>query len=88
MRFAVDRRTLFARPRFGLPCSKGHSASWDVLMWPRGRARPLCAGTLTKTLTGHTDWVLTVALAPDGYMLASASADATIGIWNVREGAA
>ena len=45
-------------------------------------------GTLVKTLRGHTDFVLTVALAPDGCMMITGSADATVGVWNVKEGAA
>ncbi|KAJ6558348.1 hypothetical protein B0H19DRAFT_1261874 [Mycena capillaripes] len=37
-------------------------------------------------LSGHTDYILSVALAPDGRRIASASADSTIRIWDVDTG--
>jgi len=44
------------------------------------------ASTLTEvtTLKGHTSWVRTVVIAPDGRLLASASNDNTIRIWEIR----
>ena len=38
------------------------------------------------TLTGHTDWVAAVAVAPDGTWLASASNDQTVRIWDPATG--
>ena len=38
------------------------------------------------TLTGHDDWVFSVAFSPDGVKLASGSADTTIKLWNVSTG--
>ena len=38
------------------------------------------------TLSGHTDWVLSVAFSPDGRTLASASHDKTLKIWEVKTG--
>jgi len=40
-------------------------------------------GTLTATLTGHTDWVYHVAFGPDGTTLATASWDNTASFWNM-----
>src|SRR5690606_407620 len=39
-------------------------------------------------LTGHTNWVLTLAFSPDGVRLASGGADSTIRVWDVAGGQA
>jgi WD40 repeat protein len=39
-----------------------------------------------KTLTGHTDWVYTVAASPDGKTLASGSWDGEVRTWDLAEG--
>lgn len=44
--------------------------------------------TLSKTLTGHTDWVQSVSFSPDGKQLASAGNDGAIRIWDVASGQA
>ena len=38
-------------------------------------------GNTIATMTGHTDWVYTVASSPDGTRIASAGADALVKIW-------
>ncbi|MFH1956910.1 MAG: protein kinase [bacterium] len=43
-------------------------------------------GSLTRTLKGHTGWVLSVAFSPDGKYLASGSGDGTIKLWRVSDG--
>ena len=37
------------------------------------------------TLSGHTDYVFTVAFSPDGKTLASGSKDNTIKLWEIEE---
>ncbi|MBE8994570.1 serine/threonine-protein kinase [Microcystis aeruginosa] len=41
---------------------------------------------LDKTLTGHSNWVLSVAYSPDSRYLASGGSDNTIKIWEVATG--
>jgi DNA-binding helix-hairpin-helix protein with protein kinase domain len=60
--------------------------------WRRGVGiRPSSCGVfrmaLVRTLTGHTDWVRSVSFSPDGRLLASGSADNTIKLWRVADGA-
>ena len=37
-------------------------------------------------ITGHTDWVLSIAFSPDGNTIASGSSDKTIRLWNANTG--
>ena len=44
------------------------------------------SGERIKTLTGHSDYVLSVVFSADGEYLASGSRDKTIGVWRVSSG--
>lgn len=44
--------------------------------------------TPMRTLSGHTDWVLAVAWAPDGSMVATGSMDSTVRLWDPKTGEA
>ncbi|MEH2281088.1 MAG: hypothetical protein V7K90_07050 [Nostoc sp.] len=46
----------------------------------------LFGGEVIRTLTGHYDWVNSVAINPDGKAFASGSSDRTIRIWNLATG--
>jgi WD40 repeat protein len=52
---------------------------WRYL-WGKSR------GDQIRTLTGHSDYVNSVAYSPDGTMLASASSDHTVKLWNAKTG--
>jgi WD40 repeat protein len=39
-------------------------------------------GKLVTNLWGHSDWVTSVAISPDGRKLATGSADGTVKLWN------
>jgi WD40 repeat protein len=45
-------------------------------------------GVARATLTGHTRWVRTVAIAPDGSWLATGGDDGTVRIWDAVTGVA
>jgi glucose repression regulatory protein TUP1 len=45
-------------------------------------------GTCASTLTGHKDYVLSVAISPDGQWVVSGSKDRSIQFWNIQSGQA
>src|SRR5262249_22520216 len=60
----------------GIPWSLelGEVKIWDTVTWKE-----------FLSLRGHTDWVSSVAFSPGG-LLASASADSTVKLWNLDAG--
>ena len=56
------------------------SQDLTVRLWDVG------TGSLRNTLTGHTDYVYSVAFSPDGTMLASGGRDRTVRLWDVGTG--
>eukprot|EP00218_Dolichomastix_sp_CCMP3274_P011428 CAMPEP_0170145970 /NCGR_PEP_ID=MMETSP0033_2-20121228/27358_1 /TAXON_ID=195969 /ORGANISM="Dolichomastix tenuilepis, Strain CCMP3274" /LENGTH=44 /DNA_ID= /DNA_START= /DNA_END= /DNA_ORIENTATION= len=42
--------------------------------------------TVLHSLTGHTDWVISVAFSPDGAFLATGSIDKTARVWDAKTG--
>ena len=46
----------------------------------------MSTGEQKQTLEGHSDWVRAVAFSPDGHLLASASDDRTVKLWNPTTG--
>jgi WD40 repeat protein len=46
----------------------------------------LQTGELLRTIDGHSHWVLSVAISPDGNTLVSGSADKNVKFWNLKTG--
>jgi WD40 repeat protein len=49
---------------------------------PLRSTRVICVG---QPLTGHTKWIWAIAFSPDGKLLASASADCLIKLWDISD---
>jgi WD40 repeat protein len=57
------------------------SGDWTIKMWDVG------SGVVPQTLSGHLDWVSSVASSPDSKaLLASASWDKTAKLWDTQSG--
>jgi WD40 repeat protein/transcriptional regulator with XRE-family HTH domain len=60
-------------------CTQGEIFLWDV-------EAGATISTTSVHITGHGDWVTSVAFGPDGKTLASGSSDTTIHLWSVETG--
>ncbi len=60
-------------------------ASGQLLLYSPSLILP--GGPLQHTLEGHSDWVNSVTITPDGKRAISASDDKTLNIWDIQSGA-
>jgi WD40 repeat protein len=74
----VFRLVVYPDPAKALAATGG--ADGTVKLWN------LTSGAATKTLTGPTDWVYSVALSPDGSLVAGGSWKGEVFIWKVSDG--
>lgn len=55
-------------------------APWDVILWDARRENVI------ELLTGHKNWVVSLAFSPDGRMLVSGAGDSTARVWSIPAG--
>jgi WD40 repeat protein/uncharacterized caspase-like protein len=77
--FNIDGQALLGFSTDGKILASGDSDG-TVRLWDLAR------GTELRTLTGHTEAVISVAFSPDGRSLTSGSEDGTIKFWDVASG--
>ena len=78
VKFSPDGSLLatgFCSESINLVCQKGSAYLWNTSTWQ-----------ISKTLTGPTDWVESVAFSPDSEILIGASRNGLIYLWRVSDG--
>ncbi|RPJ40357.1 MAG: WD40 repeat domain-containing protein, partial [Chloroflexi bacterium] len=63
--------------------AKWHSATW---LRPLAACYTLPGGDEVRVLSGHTDWVTSIALLADGQHAVSSSLDGTLRLWDLANG--
>lgn len=69
-------------PVSGAPPSKPPGAGQPAASRPSANRSLRCL----HTLTGHSSWVTSIAISPNGQLFASSSLDDTIKVWNLQTG--
>ena len=65
---------------------QGVSCQLEVWLQPRFSNLAVPDGPQLRTLSGHSDWVSSVAISPDGRSGLSGSSDKTLKVWDIASG--
>jgi len=72
----------------GIKSMLEQARGWDGSLWlcPLTASLTPPSGPLIRTLEGHTEWISSVAITPDGRYVVSASYDSTLKVWDIKNG--